>query len=298
MKMTTSIQAVLLASAVISPLIGVQSASTPEIEKEAILQTALDYSDGAYSSDASRLERALHPDLTKVIFNRKSPVMGLASRYSTFSDLVEPARTKMFFLEPDKRLTESSVLKLKGDVACVRVKTAMWCDYLQMIKVNGRWKIINVLWTNGLDTPPQAKVVPGFDAGKERPAAQAAALDYIEGRLSGDIVRLEKAIHPETNHVTFMAMEAAGTKVAFISRSRYSGIVESARAKIGLPPENARKAEVRILDLMDGMAFAVAEAASGTSYLQLQLMDGQWKAINILTRPANNLISPPPGVKK
>ncbi len=275
-----------------------QAASDPEAERKAVSACALDYSDGAYSSDAARMERALHPDLTKVIFGRRSPQMGLASRYSTFSDLVEPARTAGFFLDPDKRLTESLILELRDDIACVRVKTAMWCDYLQMIKVGGQWKIINVLWTRGLNTPPQAKVVPDFDAEKERPAAQAATLDYMEGRLSGDAGRLEKVLHPETNHVTLMSMAGGGANVSFIIRSRYSGILEPARAKIGLPPENARKVQVRILDMMDGMAFAAAETTAGMNYLQLQLMDGQWKAINILTRPTNNLISPPPPAKK
>ncbi len=275
-----------------------QAGQTPDPQEKAIIATALDYSDGAYSSDAGRMERALHPDLTKLIFMRRSPAMGLAARYSTFSDLVEPARTKGFFLDPDKRKTETAVLEIKDDVACVKVKTAMWCDYLQMIKVNGRWKIINVLWTLGLDTPPQGKVVPGFDAEKERPAAQAAALDYIEGILSGDAARLEKVLHPETNQVTLMSMATAEAKVAFVIRSRYSGILEPAKAKVGLASENARKADVRILDLMDGMASAAAQTARSAVYLQLQLLDGQWKVINVLVRPSDNTIPQAPPAKK
>lgn len=274
-----------------------QAGQTPDPREKAVIATALDYSDGAYSSDAGRMERALHPDLTKLIFMRRSPSMGLAARYSTFSDLVEPARTKGFFLDPDKRKTEAAVLEIKDDVACVKVKTAMWCDYLQMIKVHGQWKIVNVLWTLGLDTPPQGKVVPGFDAEKERPAAQAAALDYVEGMLSGDAARLEKVLHPETNQMTLMSMATAEAKVSFVMRSRYSGILEPAKAKVGLVPENARKAEVRILDMMDGMAFAAAQTAMGTTYLQLQLLDGQWKVINVLVRPSDNTIPQAPPAK-
>jgi len=267
----------------------------PESEKEAAINTALDYSDGAYSGDAARMERALHPDLNKVFFSRRSPAMGLASNYSTFSVLVEATRLGMFSLEADKRLTEATVLEITDDVACARVKTARWCDYLQMIKVNGQWKIINVLWTLGLSTPPAAKVVPGFDAEKERPAAQAAALDFVEGRLWGDAARLEKVLHPETSLVTYMV--AAKTNAAFVSRSRFTGILEPVKAKLGLPPENARQAEVRVLDLMDGLAFAVAKTPLAAMYLQLQLMDSQWKVINILVRPTNNLFPPPPPAK-
>jgi len=38
--------------------------------------------------------------------------------------------------------------------------------------------------------------------------------------------------------------------------------------------------------------------STGTAYLQLQLMDGKWKAINILIRPTNNLTPQPPPAKK
>jgi uncharacterized protein with FMN-binding domain len=139
--------------------------------------------------------------------------------------------------------------------------------------------------------------VPGFDAEKERPAAQAAALDYTEGQLSGNAAGLEKVLHPETNQVTLMSMATAEAKVSFVMRSRYSGILEPVKAKLGLAPENARKAEVRILDMMDGMAFAAAQTAMGTAYLQLQLLDGQWKVINVLVRPSDNTIPQTPPAK-
>jgi len=297
MKITTFILAALLVLAAVPALAGDQPSSSADAEKEAIIQTALDYSDGAYSNDPARMERAIHPDLNKLIFGRRSPAMGLASSYSTYSLLLELLRAgRINSLEPEKRRTETAVLEIQGDVACVKVRTALWFDYLQMIKVDGKWKIINVLWTNGYDTPPEGKAVPGFDGEKERPAARTAALDFIEGRLTGDVARLEKVLHPETNLVAYMVF--AKTNKAFISRTRYSGIMEPAKAKLGLPPENARKAEVRVLDVMDGMAFAVAQTPLGTLYLQLQLMDGQWKAINILFRPANNLVPQLQEVKK
>jgi uncharacterized protein with FMN-binding domain len=295
MKKAVIILAVVAAVAV--AVLGQDPASN-EAEKAAVIATALDYSDGAYSADAERMAGAIHPDLNKLIFGKRPPATNYMSSYSTFSGLVEFTRAAGLVLEPEKRLTEAAVLEIAGDVACARIRTAMWCDYLQMIKAGGRWKIVNVLWTSGLNVPPQAKAVPGFDAEKERPAAQAAALDFLEGRLNGDAARLEKALHPETSIAVYMI--AAKTGGAFLNRSRYSGILEQTRAKLGLPPENARTAEVRVLDLMDGMAFAAAKTGVGAAYLQLQLLDGQWKAINVLVRPTNNVMgapAPPPAKK-
>ncbi len=297
MKKATMVLAGSLILATASAFAAAQAGPAAEAERAAVIAAALDYSDGAYSGDAVRMERAIHPDLNKLIFTRRSPAMGLASRYSPYSELIEIVRAGLVSaLPPEKRRTETSVLEITEDVACVKVKTAMWCDFLQLIKVNGRWKIINVLWTLGLNTPPQQAVVPGFDAERERPAAQAAALDYMEGRLAGDAARLERVLHPETSQGVLMV--SGKTKMGFVRQTRYSGILEPVKAGLGLAPENARRAEVRILDMMDGMAFAAAKTAMEEAYLQLQLMDGRWRAINILVRPTNNIISPPPPDKK
>lgn len=268
----------------------------PGPREEAIVATALDYSDGGYSGDAARMERAIHPDLNKVFFMRRGPNMGLMSGYSTFSGLVEMTRMNVLNLEPEKRRTDVAVLESTDDVACVRLRTSQWCDFLQMIKDNGRWKIVNVLWTAGLDAPPARRIVVGFDAEKERPAAQAAALDYLEGMLAGDAARLEKALHPETSQV--VCMTSANSGAAFVNRTRYSGLMEPARAKVALAPENAQGAEVRVLDLMDGMAFAAAKTARGAAYLQLQLLDGEWKVINVLIWPDPNTMPQAPPAKK
>ncbi len=264
-------------------------------DHEAIVAAVLDYSDGGYSGDAARMERALHPDLNKLSFTRRSTATGLLARYSTVSDLIELTRTALFIVEPDKRRNEVAVLESAGDVACVRLRTVEWCDYLQLIKTGGRWRIVNVLWTSGLGTPADKKVVPGFDAEKERPAALAAAVDYLEGLLAGDAVRLEKALHVETNQLVFMT--APKTNAGFVIRARSSEILEQAKAKIALAPEGARGAEARVLDLMDGMAFVAARIVRGPVYLQLQLIDGQWKVINVLVRPTENTLRQPPPKK-
>jgi len=292
MKMMTA--ALGLGLVVVAAFAAAQTSPSPGTREQAIVATALDYSDGGYSGDAARMERALHTDLNKLSFGRRSPAMGLAAFYSSVSGLVEMTRQAAMNLEPAKRRTEVSVLESTDDVACVRLKTSRWCDYLQMVRDNGRWKIVNVLWTAGLDASPEEKAVPGFDAVKESPAAQAAALDYMEGMLSGDAARLEKTLHPETCQAVFMVSPASGA--ALINRARYSGLLEPVKAHLRVAPENARQAEVRVLDLMDGMAFAAARTAVGTAYLQLQLLDGRWKVINVLVRPSDNTLrlGPPP----
>ena len=55
-----------LLAAVLTVLFTVPAgAETGEAAKEAVARAALDYMDGAHAGDAARMERAVHPELTK-----------------------------------------------------------------------------------------------------------------------------------------------------------------------------------------------------------------------------------------
>ena len=47
----------------------------------------------------------------------------------------------------DKLYYKVDILDVYEDVAIVRVETYPYFDYLQLLKDNGRWWIVNVLWT-------------------------------------------------------------------------------------------------------------------------------------------------------
>jgi len=49
-------------------------------------------------------------------------------------------------LPEDKRNIEVTVLDVAEDLAMVKVLSARYYDFLQMAKVDGQWKILNVLW--------------------------------------------------------------------------------------------------------------------------------------------------------
>lgn len=115
-------------------------------EEEAITKTAMNYIDGAYSGDAERMEKALHPELTKVIpFTvPQTGKTGLSKMGA--SQLIEGTRAKMGMLDEDQRKINVTVLDVFEDLAAAKVVSAKYIDYLQLAKINGGWKIINVLW--------------------------------------------------------------------------------------------------------------------------------------------------------
>ncbi len=121
-------------------------AGTPE-DQAAITATALDYLEGWYTGDAERMERALHPDLAKRIV-RVDPD-GKWDRVDSMSALTLIQFTRKGYgtkVPVEERQAEITVLDVYGNAAVVKAVARDWVDYLQIGKVNGEWKIINVLW--------------------------------------------------------------------------------------------------------------------------------------------------------
>ncbi|NNG17567.1 MAG: hypothetical protein HKM89_13910 [Gemmatimonadales bacterium] len=110
-----------------------------------ITQAALDYIEGWYEGNADRMTRALHPDLVKrIVADRdgSSRIQGMtAEQLIAYTAGGGGSRTPA-----EKRRAEVKILDVFGNAASVRVDAAEWIDYLQIGKVDGEWKILNVLW--------------------------------------------------------------------------------------------------------------------------------------------------------
>jgi hypothetical protein len=71
--------------------------------------------------------------------------------------LIEGTHAKMGLLPEEKRKIEVTVLDVMEDIAMVKVLSAMYYDYLQVAKIDGEWKIINVLWVMNPNALPPSK---------------------------------------------------------------------------------------------------------------------------------------------
>lgn len=287
--MKSKVWVVIVVVSVAAILAPAQTQVIPDAEKEAIIRTALDYGDGFYSGAAERMERAIHFDLNKVYAMTLPQTGKSVLNYSTYSGLVEMTRAKVGLTDPEKRKIQGYALHLNGDVACAKITSAKYNDFLLMVKIEGQWKIVNVLWVPGPDTPNRPPV-PSYDPAKDDPAVLAAARDYIEGSMAGDAARVEKAVHPEVSRAVLVPLPTG--KIA-INRARYSSLVESVRARLTVVPEGSRTSEIKIIDGMDGMAFVEIGTANSWHYLQMTVLDGQWKIINILTKRIAAAARPP-----
>lgn len=114
-------------------------------DSAAIVATALDYIDGFYTSDAARMERALHPELAKRIVVTRDGASQLQNM--TAEQLVQAtAGGGAARIPEDVRREDVEILDIYRNVASVRIDAGPWVDYLHVARWNGEWKIVNVLW--------------------------------------------------------------------------------------------------------------------------------------------------------
>jgi hypothetical protein len=120
-------------------------------EKEQVKLAVLDYVEGIYEVDASRIERSVHPELAKRGFFIKKGETGYSGSVMTYQQLVELAKTYNKGGRVPKNAPKEVVIYDVSDQTATVKLTAIWgIDYMHLAKYEGKWKIINVLW----QTPP------------------------------------------------------------------------------------------------------------------------------------------------
>ena len=53
---------------------------------------------------------------------------------------------KHWNFDPETARCEIEVYEVRGNVALAKLTGAIWFDYLQLMKVNGEWTIVNILY--------------------------------------------------------------------------------------------------------------------------------------------------------
>lgn len=117
-------------------------------DSAAIRATALDYIEGWYQGNAERMERAVHPDLAKRIVNTNAQGRSVLGHQSAMTLVQNTRRGGGSETPRAQQRTDVRILDIFQNTASVRVDAGSWVDYLHIVKWNGRWVIINVLWEN------------------------------------------------------------------------------------------------------------------------------------------------------
>ena len=147
MKRAGLLLVVLIAAVSIAAAQGSTDDVVSQDDREAITQTALDYIEGWYTGDAGRMERALHPELSKRIVALDRSTGKNRLQNMSAEQLVQATGAGFGKSVPeDERQMDVTILDIFENAASVKIVARDWIDYLHVGRVDGEWKIINVLW--------------------------------------------------------------------------------------------------------------------------------------------------------
>ncbi|MEY2580483.1 MAG: hypothetical protein QOE09_332 [Ilumatobacteraceae bacterium] len=107
-----------------------------------IISTALDYYDGWFDGSPDRMERALHSELAKRAIEPDDSIETLSAAQMIDATAEGFGRKR----DPGDRNIRVSVDHIHGSIATATVTSAVYVDYLQLVRIGSEWKILNVLW--------------------------------------------------------------------------------------------------------------------------------------------------------
>jgi hypothetical protein len=276
---TISLSTLILAVAV-APIVAQNGVET-DPEKEAVVAAALDYMEGALTADADRMARGVHPELTKVVIRTYPQTGRQCLGYNTSTLLVEWTRGATEQMANVDKSVDVTVFDIGDNLATARAIGQNWYDFLQLAKIDGQWRIVNVLWArNRLQAEDQSGVQPDPS---DRADIETTALNYIDGSFSGDADRMESALHPELTKMLLTNNRVTGKP--FLHKMGAGDLIEGTRAGLGIVAEGERDIEVEIQDVSHGIAAVKVTSSRYIDHLQVGKVNGEWKIINVLWVP-------------
>jgi ketosteroid isomerase-like protein len=113
--------------------------SNTSIEQADVITTARDYFEGWFDGDAARMDRALHSNFVK---RRAGEELGITTK----ERMLELTRRGEGKQDAADRTLEVEVEDVYGDIASATVRSAVYHEYLHLVRTRDGWKIANVLW--------------------------------------------------------------------------------------------------------------------------------------------------------
>jgi hypothetical protein len=115
-------------------------------DETAIVATALDYFEGWFDGDAARMDQALHPALAKRSFRQVDPNASEMRTVTKEQMVGWTAAGEGKNEDPGDRQIEVDVVELHGNIATAIVRSAVYREYLHLLRTDDGWKIVNALW--------------------------------------------------------------------------------------------------------------------------------------------------------
>lgn len=248
-------------------------------EAQAVRATLDAYVEGWYGGDAARVEAATHPELI-----RRKPALAGTNGAITIESIDQTGFLSATRSGMGKRASAedrlrgaTQVFDIRNVSALALVETGATFSYLQLVRDQGHWRVLSVLW--------EPKAEPGETRDMSDAAAvEATVRDYAESWYSGDAARMARALSPDLAKRKPVLLGTKGN--LRIEELDATAMIAAARAGWGTKTaENKRVKQLKVLDIRGRSAVALLETGEFFDYLALAKNKGHWQIVNVLWEP-------------
>lgn len=263
--MLTAVMATMVAG-----LMAAQAPTDPGTDPQAIREAVLDYAEGYYERAPDRMTRAVSPLLTKRALVARPGLPAFLSQMNA-EMLIEATRGGPRPPAADRRVVVE-VLDVSGDLASARIFSVLFNDYVHLIRRDGRWQLVSVLW----HTPPTSPA-----GGEAAAAVEQASRDYAAALAGKDRQRVLDVLSPVAA-IRTLSTAPSGTRVL---RDQNTEATAAAIAA-GQAPKGNPAPGVSVLGIDLEIASVKLGSGPDTVYLHLALQEGRWRVVNTLNAAA------------
>ena len=111
--------------------------------KTLITEAVRDYFEGWFDGDVERMDRALHPELVK---RWPGEEQGATLGITTKERMLELTAGGEGRKDGADRSLEIEIEDVSEDIASVSVRSAVYHEYLHLVRTPDGWKVANALW--------------------------------------------------------------------------------------------------------------------------------------------------------
>lgn len=122
------------------------SAQTPA--RDSVRRAALDYLEGFYEGDSTKIVRSVRPDVRKVGYYTAQGSPKYLAEEMPFAEMISYTNNfrKRGRTTPATAPREVIVGEVNDQTATAKIVAWWGIDYLQLAKYDGKWMIVNVMW--------------------------------------------------------------------------------------------------------------------------------------------------------
>jgi len=124
------------------------SVNVPNPDEALVREALLDYVEACYNVQPERIEKSVDPNMAKLgYFRGKNDTDYRPGETMTYKELLETAaKYNKSGKLPKDAPKEIVVFEVLDKTACAKLKAQWGIDYFHLAKVDGKWKIYQVMW--------------------------------------------------------------------------------------------------------------------------------------------------------